>query len=105
MSFASVARDIGNPRLAKVLTDLASNVKSEVRSAEFRHKRADIRADMKKLKDQTKRFEIAWKRACEHMLYFPSFFWLGSGRAWCLTTVLGRFICRTKQRAVYHSFV
>jgi hypothetical protein len=57
-AFADVARKVGDPRLAETLKKLASNViRIEVRNAKFALRRAEVRADMKRLKAKTKQFE------------------------------------------------
>ena len=57
--FATVARKIGNPRLEKVLAQLAANIATEVHSAERIPKRSEVRDNLKLLKGEARRFEKA----------------------------------------------
>ena len=59
VTFASVARKIGNPRLEKVLAQLAANVETDVHNAKHTPKRSDVRDNLKLLKGEAKRFEKA----------------------------------------------
>jgi hypothetical protein len=62
MTFASVARKIGNPRLEKVLAQLAANVETDVHNAKSVSHRADLRGDLGSLKKQAEGFEKALSR-------------------------------------------
>ena len=57
VTFANVARKIGNPRLEKVLAQLAAN-----HSAKSASRRADLRGDVGLLKKQAEGFEKALSR-------------------------------------------
>jgi hypothetical protein len=57
--FATVARKIGNPRLEKVLAQLAANIAMEAQSAERIPKRSEVRDNLKLLKGEARRFEKA----------------------------------------------
>jgi hypothetical protein len=59
VTFASVARKIGNRRLEKVLAQLAANVETEVHNAKHIPKRSDVRDNLKLLKGEAQRFEKA----------------------------------------------
>jgi hypothetical protein len=59
VTFASVARKIGNPRLEKVLVQLAANVETDVHNAKHTPKRSDVRDNFKLLKGEAQRFEKA----------------------------------------------
>jgi len=59
VTFASVARKIGNPRLEKVLAQLAANVETEVHNAKHIPKLSDVRDNLKLLKGEAQRFEKA----------------------------------------------
>ena len=61
-SFASVADKIGNRALEKVLRQLASDVKKEIRIAKSTPLRAQVRNDVKRLRAETRRFDTALKR-------------------------------------------
>src|SRR5262249_12250137 len=61
-SFASVADKIGNRALEKVLRQLASEVRKEIRIAKSTPLRAEVRSDVKRLKAEAKRFETALSR-------------------------------------------
>jgi hypothetical protein len=62
VTFASVARKIGNPRLEKVLAQLATNVETDVHNAKSVPRRADLREDVGLLKKQAEGFEKALSR-------------------------------------------
>ena len=57
--FATVARKIGNPRLEKVLAQLAANIATEVPGAERMPKQSEVRDNLKLLKGEARRFEKA----------------------------------------------
>jgi hypothetical protein len=57
--FATVARKIGNPRLERVLAQLAANIATEVPGAERIPKRSEVRDNLKLLKGEARRFEKA----------------------------------------------
>jgi hypothetical protein len=59
VTFASVARKIGNRRLEKVLAQLAANVETEVHNAKHIPKLSDVRDTLKLLKGEAQRFEKA----------------------------------------------
>ena len=62
VTFASVARKIGNPRLEKVLAQLAANVEADVPNAKSVSRRVDLRGDVGSLKKQAEGFERALSR-------------------------------------------
>ena len=55
-SFASVAREIGEPRLELVLAQLARRVRIDIHNSKFVRKRSEIRSSVKKLKADARRF-------------------------------------------------
>jgi hypothetical protein len=72
-TFDSVARKIGGDyKLAKALEQLANNVETEIHNAKFDLKRSEVRADLKRLRNESRRFEVALSRAWKHALDFPS---------------------------------
>ena len=70
VTFASVARKIGNPRLEKVLAQLAANVETDVHNAKHIPKLSDVRDNLKLLKGEAKRFEKALNKVS--LLDIPS---------------------------------
>lgn len=70
--FANIARKIGDPRLERTLEDLAANVRNEIHNAEFVSPRADVRDDVKRLKAEARRFEIALNKVSKRMLDLPA---------------------------------
>jgi hypothetical protein len=71
-TFASVARKIGNLQLEGVLKELADNVMSEIAFANSALRRAEVRHEIKQLKAETRRFEIALNRVSKCLLDLPS---------------------------------
>jgi hypothetical protein len=70
-SFVDVARVIGDCRLEKALRELATTVETEIHNAGFVPLRADVRADVRRLKTEAKRFEIALNRVSKRSLELP----------------------------------
>jgi len=70
-SFASVARDIGEPRLEPVLAQLASHVRIDIHNAKFARKRSEIRGSVKKLKADARRFYRTMERVRTFELELP----------------------------------
>jgi len=61
-SFASVAREIGEPRLELVLAQLARRVRIDIHNSKFVRKRSEIRSSVKKLKADARRFYRTMER-------------------------------------------
>ena len=61
-SFARVAHKIGEPRLVRVLEQLARNVQTDIHNAKFVRKRSEIRSSVKKLKADARRFYRTMER-------------------------------------------
>jgi hypothetical protein len=59
VTFASVARKIGNPRLEKVLAQRAVDIETEVHNTKFIRKPSDVRNSFNVLKSEAQRFEKA----------------------------------------------
>jgi hypothetical protein len=70
--FVSIARKIGDPRLEKTLEELAVNVKNEIHNAKFVSLRTDVRGDVKRLKADARRFEIALNNVSKRILDLPA---------------------------------
>lgn len=71
-TFASVADQIGDSRFEKALEHLANEVETEINKAKFDLKRAEARADLKRLKNESRRLEVALNRAWKHIIDFPT---------------------------------
>jgi hypothetical protein len=69
-SFASVAHRIGEPRLERMLAELARHVRTDIHNAKFVRKRSEIRSSVKKLKADARRFYNAMERVCTFQLPF-----------------------------------
>src|SRR6476620_10310037 len=72
--FPNVARFIakGEARwLASALSELATNVTTDIHNAEFVPLRKDVRADIKRLQTATKRFEHALDEVSKRLLELP----------------------------------
>ena len=61
-SFARVAHKIGEPRLVRVLEQLARHVQTDIHNAKFVRKRSEIRSSLKKLKADARRFYRTMER-------------------------------------------
>jgi hypothetical protein len=59
VTFASVARKIGNPRLEKVLAQRAADIETELHNAKFIRKPSNVRDSFKLLKGEAQHFEKA----------------------------------------------
>lgn len=70
-SFESVARKIGEPRLERVLKQLADEVRTEIHNANFVSLRSEVRSDVKQLKTNAARFEKALNRISKRLLDLP----------------------------------
>jgi hypothetical protein len=70
-SFASVAQRIGNCRLEKALRHLSAQIEIEIHNAEFVPLRGDVRADVKRLKEQAQRFERALDCVSQRVMDLP----------------------------------
>jgi len=70
-TFADVAEGIGARRLEKVLAQLAREVETEVHNAKFISRPADVRRDVERLKDESRRLEIALNRVSKRLLDLP----------------------------------
>ena len=71
-TFASVARKIGDLRLEEALRKLAVNIKNEIHNADFVPLRAKVRSDVKRLKAEARRFEVALNRVSKLFLALPA---------------------------------
>ena len=70
--FTHVAHKIGaDSRLEQVLRALARQVQIDIKNAEFALPRSEARADLSRLKKETKRFEVALNRVSRWVLYYP----------------------------------
>ena len=70
-SFASVAKMIGDPRLAAPLAQLKREVRTEVHNAAFIPKSREVRRDLEELRREARRFEIALSRVSKRLLDLP----------------------------------
>jgi hypothetical protein len=71
LSFADIARKIGNRRLGDSLEALASNVETGVHNPVFVPLHSDVRDDVKRLKAETERFESALNQVSKWILDLP----------------------------------
>jgi hypothetical protein len=69
-SFANVAHKIGEPRLVRVLEQLARHVQTDIHNAKFVRKRSEIRSSLKKLKADARRFYRTMERVNAFELLF-----------------------------------
>ena len=71
-SFASVAKMIGDPRLAAPLAQLKREVRTEIDNAAFIPKPREVRSDVERLRRDARRFEIALSRVSKRLLDLPT---------------------------------
>ena len=67
-SFASVAREIGKPRLQLALEELANDVRNEISNANFVPLRSDVRNDVNQLRTDAERLGKTLTRLSEERL-------------------------------------